>query len=186
MTAQDLRPGEWPDISAPGVYQRLVGLARRRLVGYEGHAEDVVSRVLVKWSSLSTTKRSVARIEQVVKTEAYSLLRSERRLRDRELRAVADPAVSAAVQSHGERAREVALLRLALAETCRREKIHLAPLDIEIFELLLAGFSLTGAAQATGSTMHEVRRSRDRWRHVCELTLSACRIEESPNRTQPT
>ena len=70
MTRDSFRPGEWPRLTAKD-YRDLVRLAERRLVGYEHLAEDVVSRTLIKWASISTEKRGVARIEQVIKTEAY-------------------------------------------------------------------------------------------------------------------
>jgi DNA-directed RNA polymerase specialized sigma24 family protein len=184
MAGQEMRPGEWPDISVSGAYQRLVALAKRRLAGYESHAEDVVSRVLVKWQSLSTEKQSVARIEQVIKSEAYSLLRSEQRLKDREVRAVADPAASSGALAANERAHDVGMLRMALAETCRRSGIPMSIVDVEVLEMLLAGYNLAETAQATGLSIYEVKRSRARWRFVCTSTMRGAPAEDSPRRSQ--
>jgi tetrahydromethanopterin S-methyltransferase subunit A len=89
MTRKEYTPEEWPDVR--GDYQRLVGLARRRLVGFEHHAEDVVTRAVMKWATIPAAKKPVARIEQVIKTEAYSVIRSERRLKEREGKVARNP-----------------------------------------------------------------------------------------------
>ena len=94
MTHDEFKAGTWPALTR-SAYSRLVQLAKCRLVGYEDHAEDVVSQVLIKWSALPPDRASVARIEQVIKTEASSWRRSEQRLHARERRAAADRALGA-------------------------------------------------------------------------------------------
>ena len=184
MTEQERKPGQWPDISEPGVYKRLVGLAKRRLVGYESHAEDVVSRVLIKWSTIPHEKASVARIEQVVKTEAFSFLRSETRAKERDTRVARDPTSAIGRSSiHGQTGHELGLLRAALAETCKREKIPISTTDIEVIELLFAGHNLSSIARSMGISIYEVKKSRERWRVVCSLTEGDSLSDRPPPRT---
>jgi len=166
MAEMEHRPGEWPDISRRGEYQRLVKLAKRRLVGHEHHAEDVVSRALIKWSMIPSGKASVARIEQVIKSEASSVLRTELRSRQRDTRAVHDPALPTGSTCSRSEGHELRLLRRAAAEVCKREDIHLTTADVEVFELLLIGHSLADVARVTLLSRHQVRRSQRKWRRI--------------------
>ena len=171
MKGQEHLPGEWLDISDRGEYQRLVRLARRRLVGHEHHAEDVVSRAVIKWSTISPEKQSVARIEQVIKSEAFSVLRSEDRSRHRETRVVHDRASGVGGRGQGFGDPELCLLRRALAETCKRESIPITTVDVEVIEALFAGCNVTTIARLMGLTRHEVRRSKRRWQSVVTKTI---------------
>ncbi len=167
MAGKDPVPGAWLDISAPGLYPRLVKLARRHLVGYEHFAEDVVSRALMKWTTISADKAAVARLEQVIKSEAHSMRRSEERLKNREARAGYDrSAMTPVTYGHP----ELNLLRRALVETCRRERIPITSADIEVLELLYAGFTLAETTRLTGLARHDVKGSRRKWRLVLKLT----------------
>lgn len=174
-------------MSAPSVRRRLVGLARSKLGSYGSHAEDVVSRVLIKWTFIPAEKASVARIEQVVKSEALSLLRSESRLKHREARVASDPTTPTrrSVSHSAEHEHEFIALRIALATTCKREHIGITPTDIEVLELLLAGHTLASTARAMGITSYEVKRSRARWQHVYSRTFSEPTTDAAPYRTQP-
>lgn len=162
MTRKEYTPEEWPDVR--GDYDRLVTLARRRLIGFEHHAEDVVTRALMKWARVPAHKKPVARIEQVIKTEAYSLLRSEQRLRDRERKVAYDPTLRSSADTVDEIDR--CLLRKAIVQVCRREGLSLTPCDVEILELLFAGYSLSAIVRHTGLTRHEVKKSRAKWRDI--------------------
>lgn len=161
-------PNHWPDLGRPGEYQRLVWLARRRLIGHEHHAEDVVSRAAIKWSRLPPAQRAVGHIEQVIKSEAFSFLRSEGRSRRRE-RTVAE---DRSRQPYGSSdATELRLLRTAIAETCRRHRITLTRRDVRFFELLVAGQTLAEAERTMQTSRYEIRKMRDTWRRVLRLTL---------------
>lgn len=164
------KPGEWVALSARQ-YQRLVHLARRRLVGYELHAEDVVSRALIRWQSLPKDHPS-ARIETLIRSEAFSLLRSEHRRSEREQRAAIDRAREPRAQAPdlGDPTAAV-LLRTALAQISARIGIDLGTTDIEIFELLLAGHSIADASRVTGLPRHVIKRSRIRWQAVLRILL---------------
>jgi hypothetical protein len=72
-----------------------------------------------------------------------------------------------------DRADDLVALRAILAETCQREAIAVTPVDIEVLELLLAGYTAICTAQAIGLSLSEVRRSRDRWSLVCRLAAGA-------------
>jgi hypothetical protein len=170
-------PGQWLDISDPGRYQRLVKLARRHLVGREHHAEDVVSRALIKWTTISADRASVARIEQVIKSEAHSLRRSEDRLANRENRVGSDRSLARSTDYGNP---DLALLRVALADTCRREHISMTAADIEVLELLFAGLSVEGTARIMDLARHQVKSSRTKWRLVVRLTRSDPLVEGSP------
>jgi hypothetical protein len=65
---------------------------------------------------------------------------------------------------------ELAVLRAVLAETCKRERIPITAVDLEVLELLLAGYDLAATAEAMGLSRSEVKRSRNRWRIACSLT----------------
>ena len=170
MTWKEHIPGEFPDISR-GEYQRFVALAKRRLVGFEHHAEDVVSQALMKWTRISASRRGVARLEQVIKSEAYSFLRSERRSRDRDTRVFADPSLPAAGPSRPHNDHDVVLLRLAIAETSRRVGISLTTEDVEVFELLNAGYNLSDIVRLTDLSRHNVKSSRRKLQELISRTL---------------
>lgn len=172
MKRSECIPGVWPEISEQDEYERLVRLARRRLVGYEHHAEDVVSRALIKWASIPSHKRSVARIEQVLKTEAYSLLRAEHRARERDTRVASDPSLRSKVATQTQGDVDYRLLRQALAEACRQERVRLSTIDVQVIEMVFAGFNLAEIERSLGVPRHEVRRSRNKWRRLAQLVLS--------------
>ncbi|MEM9132509.1 MAG: hypothetical protein AAF962_00020 [Actinomycetota bacterium] len=161
-------PHPWPDLSTTGEYQRLVWLARRRLVGHEHHAEDVVSLAAMKWSRLPPAQRAVGHIEQVIKSEAYSLLRSEGRSRRREQTVGEDRSRPPTGSTN---TTDLRLLRVAIAETCRRHRITLTRRDVHFFELLLAGQTLAEAERTMDTSRYEIRKMRDTWRRVLRLTL---------------
>lgn len=179
MPGWEFVPGEWPKISRRE-YERLRLLASRRLRGHEHLADDVVSRSLLKWTQIPLRKRAVARIEQVIKTECWSVLRSELRARERDTRAAVDPTVGPDRAARHESDVDLQLLRQAVTETCCRERIPLTALDVEVFELLCAGFTLAEAGRALGATRHDVRRSQSTWRRVIGHTLSNDRPEVQP------
>lgn len=156
-------PGHWPTEMAVADYRKLVQMARRRLVGHEEHAEDVVSQAVLKWLRIDSGKHNVARIEQVIKTEAYSTLRSLHRSRERDTRATGDRALSGRGRDDD---RAHALLRQALVQVARSEGIELTSFDVELLELLMAGFTQQQAAAVMGVDRHRVRRSRARWRRI--------------------
>ena len=164
----DQRPGEWFDISSSH-YQRLVNLARRRLVGCEHHAEDVLSRAIERWLAISPD-HPTARIETIITSEAYSLLRSEGRRRARERRVVEDrssPIGKDSLVHHGE---DLPLLRRMLADSCRHHGIAITAVDLEVLELLCAGYTIAETARSMELPRHVVKRSRARWQ------LAAARV----------
>ena len=172
-------PGKFPDISRRGDYARLVALAKRRLVGLEHHAEDVVSLALMKWARISADRRGVARIEQVIKTEAYSFIRSERRSRERETRAHADRSLPTDGSARPHSEHEAMLLRRSLVETSRRAGVPITATDIEVLELLLVGFSPSDIVRRTDLTRHRVRASRRKWQDLLRRTMA----EPEPSRS---
>ncbi|MEM8925742.1 MAG: hypothetical protein AAGD35_19745 [Actinomycetota bacterium] len=153
----------WPDLEEAGAYQRLVRLARYRLRGHEHHAEDVVSRAVLKWRHLPADQRAVGRLEQVVKSEAFSFLRSEQRAKERDTRVTSDRSISGASAAAAADLRE---LRRAIAQTCQRHEIELTALDVEFFEQIVAGFSMADVARNCGANRYEVRKVRDKWRRI--------------------
>ncbi len=165
--------GTWINLD-PSQYRRLVAIARRCLVGHEHHAEDAVSRAVVRWLSIPGARQSVARIEQVVKSEAHSILRSERRTKAREERYERDRSrarcADSASSSFEERALRASLRRVAAAN-----RITLTPFDARVLDLLLAGCSAADAGRRLGVGRHRVRQSRDKWRRVVELSADADR-----------
>ncbi len=171
-------PGEFPDISQPADYARLVALARRRLVGFEQHAEDVVSLALIKWARIPADRRGIARIEQVIKSEAYSFLRSERRARERDTRSVSDRSLAVGATSRAHTAQDAVELRQALAETIRSSGVTVTATDVEVFELLLSGLSPSDIVRRTSLTRHQVRKSRKLWQKLLRRTLA----EPAPSR----
>lgn len=177
MSWKEHIPGEFPDISR-AEYQRFVALAKRRLVGFEHHAEDVVSQALVKWTRISASRRGVARLEQVIKSEAYSFIRSERRYRDRDTRVFADRSSPVAGSSLPHNDNDVVLLRLALAETSERAGIAITTDDVEVFELLIAGYSLSEIVRETGLSRHSVKSSRRKLQELLSRTLCESTADE--------
>ena len=170
MTWKEHIPGEFPDISR-AEYQRFVALAKRRLGGLEHHAEDVVSQALIKWTRISASRRGVARLEQVIKSEAYSLVRSERRFRNRDTKVFSDRSSSVAGSGRHHVDHDVVLLRLALADTSKRAGIGLTTDDVEVFELLIAGYSLSDIVRETGLTRHKVKSARRKLQELISRTL---------------
>ncbi len=163
MTGAFPNPGEWPDVTE-GTYERLVKLARLRLVGFERHAEDVVANAFIKWRGIPPEKASTARIEQVVKTEAMSLLRSERRLRQREQAVTTDRSSEHSAWTRS--LNEMQELRHALVDTCTKNNIELTRFEVEFLDLTMAGFDHYAIVRHTGVTRYEVRKARDKWRRV--------------------
>ncbi|MCP3990538.1 MAG: hypothetical protein GY724_15780 [Actinomycetia bacterium] len=153
----------------------MVRLATRRLVGYEQHAEDVVSRALMKWANIPADRASVARIEQVIKTEAYSTLRELGRSRARDTSYALHPAGDADPDAA---ARDYFVLRRAMVETCKRHNFTITTTDVELLELLMAGLTQEQAAKAMELPRHRVRRSRKLWQRVLELTNVTPALDE--------
>ena len=173
-----LQPGQWPSNLSHDDYRRLVLLAERRLVGYQQHAEDVVSRALMKWAKISPEKAGVAHIEQVIKTEAYSVLRSLSRSR------VRDTGHALHQSGDGDPAaeeRNYVLLRQAMAETCIHHRITITTVDTELLELLLAGLTQEQTRRVMGLPRHQVRRSRAIWQRVVQLMELETLADERPS-----
>ncbi|MFV0259303.1 MAG: hypothetical protein ACK5PP_12745 [Acidimicrobiales bacterium] len=151
--------------------RHLLRLARQRLVGREHHADDVVNRAILKYTQLPAEQRPRARIEQIIKTEAYSVLRSEQRRRERETGYVSDPS-----RPSGERrvdaAFDAVVLRQAIVKTCREADIEVSVIDIEVFELLVVGYSLAEITRMGDFSRHEIVRSRDNWRRILRRVLA--------------
>lgn len=167
------RPGEWPRYR-PDEYQRLVRLAKRRLAGNDHLAEDVVQRAVIKWTAIPSDNHR-ARIEQVIKTEAASALRSELRARERDTRVAVDPT---RLEGHGagdDSERDLRLLRVAFAQAAARESIPLTADDVEILELLFGGSTITETTRLTGLPRSTVRRSRSTWRRIARHVLDGRR-----------
>jgi hypothetical protein len=163
MARKEYTPEEWPDVR--GDYERLVALARRRLVGFEHHAEDVVTRALMKWAKIPAHKKPVARIEQVIKTEAYSLIRSEQRLHDREQKVARDPTLRSGNAGTADEI-DRRLLRRAIVQECKNHQVTVTASDVEVLELLFAGYSLSAIVNHSGLSRHEVKKSRAKWRTI--------------------
>ena len=168
MTTPDHIPGQWPELT-DDEYRRLVRLAKRRLVGHHHHAEDVVSRAIIRWRDLPAAKQGVARIEQIIKSEAYSLLRSEHRSRLREQKSIHDRS-SPGNDAHGNDIGELGLVRQMLADACRQQHFTPTVADIEVIELLFAGYRIADIVRVTGLSRYEVKRSRERWRRILHVT----------------
>ncbi len=165
------RNDQWLPIERPGDYDRLLRLARRRLIGFEHFADDVVSRALIKWSGLPDDQRRNGFIEQVIKTEAYSMLRSEDRRANRQHRSAEDPAIGRRPQAEVEADRRQVELRMAVAQTCRRLDVRLGPLDLEVFELILAGMNLADVERSLGVSRYQIRKSRKLWQRILKHVL---------------
>lgn len=156
-------PGQWP-ISLVGhsEYRRLVALASRKLVGYGHLAEDAVSRAFVRWSQMPATT-SRARIEVVVRSEALSLLRSEKRREQRERRVCGDPSSPLSHVVHHD---DAYLLRRVIVAHCRREAVALSAVELEVFELLCGGASIAELTVELGLPRHRIKAIRDKWRRI--------------------
>lgn len=162
MTSKrDPVPGTWVRLS-PTAYRRLVRLAKFKLGGSQASAEDVVSRAIIRWRSIDPQKRGVARIEQVVKSEAASLSRSEWRRRSRESLYSTDRSRSpwAPTEIH------MSLLLQDLEHVADTVGIAISESDRQLLEVLIDGVPMTHAANSLGLTRHQARRSRDQWRLV--------------------
>lgn len=164
---RDNIPGTWLDVDEAS-YQRLVRLARRRLVGYEHLAEDVVSRAAIKWSRLPVESQGRARIETVIRSEAYSMVRAEARLRRREARAASDRALGVAGDGSD---LDMTTVRLAVVDAGPGGSTGLSALDVEVFELLVAGYTVADVERLLGVPRHRVKRSRERLRVVVSAAL---------------
>lgn len=166
MKERQHQPGKWPDLSEPQEYRRLVALARRRLVGHEHHAEDVVSRAIIRWYAIPAEKGGVAQIEQVIKSEAYSLLRSEGRASNRDTAAFRDRGLALGDCYRATVDPDIVVLRRAIAHYCHEAKISLDASDVEVLELLFAGYSMAEIVRTTKLTRYDVKRSRALWRRI--------------------
>jgi DNA-directed RNA polymerase specialized sigma24 family protein len=168
----DPRPGEWAELTGPQ-YQRLLALARRRLVGYEHHAEDVVARAMRRWLKIPKDHPS-ARIETIINSEAKSLLRSEKRLAARQRRATDDRSSPLWAGRAEQNQFDLALVRAEIGQVCQRFASQISTVDVEVLEHLFAGFTIAETARSMELQRHEVKRSRFRWR-----TLLTAATEEA-------
>lgn len=159
------RVGEWPDLSNAADYRRQVDLARRRLIGYGHHAEDAVSRAVLRWLRIPADRSDVARLEQLVKSEAATIRRSDDRAHGRERRRAGDRALTHRVSSEW-RELETRLLRQALLDTAQRIGLVITDVDEAVLDLVFDGFRLAEAGRELGLTRYEVRRAQERWRVV--------------------
>jgi len=184
MTWRNQIPGQFPDITQREEYQRLVALARRRLVGFEHHAEDVVSLAMMKWARISADRAGIARLEQVIKSEAYSMIRSERRAKERDTRAYVDRSspIGGATRPHTDQ--DMVLLRRALAETIASSGMVIRAQDLEVLELLMAGLSISDIVRRTGISRYQVKSSRETLRNLLRRTLTEPATDANANSPQ--
>ncbi len=161
-------PGTWPKLSKEG-HDRLVRLARRRLVGWEADAEDVVHVAYIKWASLSSSAADVARIEQVIKSTAESWRRSDKRRSAREAkyemgqaRVPDDLAELTEV--------ELSLMVGELELFALRVGISIEQTDLEVLRSLLAGISMTQIARNMNQRRTDIRKIKGRWQLVWKLS----------------
>ena len=155
-------PGIWPRLSREG-HRRLVSLARRRLVGWELDAEDVVQLAYIKWSSLDPALDGTARIEQVVKSTADSWRRSDQRRIDREVR------YQRLKNSRPEDTLTVVELSLAVEELehlAFRAGLGVSERDRVVLRLLLEGSPMSEISRETGFSLSQVRTSKSLWQTV--------------------
>ncbi|MCP4963717.1 MAG: hypothetical protein GY926_00590 [bacterium] len=169
MVEEDVpTPGRWPMLSR-GSHARLVQLARRRLGGHTSAAEDIVQQAFIKWTSIDESRADRARLEQVVKTEAASYLRSEGRRKAREIRYATDRARG---YQHSDDESAAVDLRLAaglLASLARQRDISITTIDVRILTQLLNGETISGIARDLDVTRRVVKQSRQRWQLVARL-----------------
>jgi hypothetical protein len=162
MRGDQLTPGEWPDLSDRELQRRLRDLARLRLGAAGQHADDVVSRAIIRWARMHPGTTSAARLEKVIASEVSSLMRSELRLKRRERRAALDrtsPTLVAQHQDWGE-------LRLSLDQSIRRRQIPPSATDGAILEMLYEGHTITAIAATLGISRYAVTSCRERWRRI--------------------
>ena len=172
MNDSQTPPGQWHEFDR-NEYKRLLSLARYRLgQNYHHLADDVVMRTLIKWRQLSPESKARARIEQVIKTEALSVIRSERRLKAREIRAGEDRALAPSQRPSDSTDRNSAELRVLIAHACKKHRIQLTALELEIYEFLNAGLSLSEIERQLHLRRHKVRQIKERWQLVLTLALS--------------
>lgn len=164
------RSGEWPRLG-PEEYRRLVRLAKRRLAGNDHLAEDVVQRAMIKWTTIPVDHPQ-ARIEQVVKSEATSVLRSELRARERDTRATLDPSLAPSRGAQNPSQRDLHELRIALAQTAVSKSIPITSDDLEVLELLFAGWPMTDTVRLTGLSRSRVRRSKSTWKRIAAALVA--------------
>lgn len=167
MADNDHIVGDWIDLTDEAEYRRLTNFARRSLVGYEYAADDVVINAVLRWRKISPTKQGVARIEQVVKSEARSFLRSEDRRRHREHRWASD-AVRCGGQPLPWLDHERRMLMRSLLATAARMGIEVTPLDRQVLVLVFCGLRESDMVREIPASRHRVRRSKAKWRRVAE------------------
>lgn len=165
MSGKQGRRARWY-VPSDAEYRRLVRLAERRLVGQQRDAEDVVSRALIKMAHLPKRQRARARIEQIIKTEAYSVLRSEGRAIERDRRAATDRGLSGDGEARIDPAQELVLFRRTLGEAVLRSGEPITDFDTTVIELALAGLNQAEIERSLGCTRSEVRSSVRRWARI--------------------
>ena len=160
----EFTPGEWPNLAVPRSYQRLVALARRRMVGHELHAEDAVSRAVIRWARLSSDLQTVARLEQVVASEANSIVRSEGRRRDREERSARDPTLHPSLVTRD--SEEQVVVAIVIGQSMRRSTAPFTDLELLILDLLRAGLTTAEICRRHNLSRYYVGQVRRQWRLV--------------------
>ncbi len=170
MNADELLPGTWPTMSK-SAYARLVRLAERRLSGQELAAEDVVMNAFIKWTSIHPGKRDIARVEQVIKSEAASWRRSEQRRRAREANYATDPTRCSQPPTTSVVGLDLVILLDVLEQTATRRGIVVDSEDRTILGLLLDGMSISEVARKTNKKRHSVKKSRERWQLIWRLAV---------------
>ena len=173
MEWMEPRPGQWPKVSR-AEYERYRRLAMWRLrgSGAEHLVDDVVSRAMIRWAALPEDTVSSARIEQVIKSEVYSALRSEKRLKGREQRAATDRSAKRSTASPQATDHDMMLIRYSIVQTCNRCHLGLSTKEIEVFELLVAGLSLAEISRLTHLKRHQLRKIRGVWRRILTEVLA--------------
>ncbi len=143
---------------------RLEALSRRRMrTVCEHEAPDVVNRALIKWLSIPDHKLDVARIEQVVKSESDSAVRSTQRRLTRDHRSTTDRHLTAAVRS----TEGFGLLLLALLQTADAIGVEPTEFDLRVLLLLFAGYSMSAIEELVPEkTRHDIRKSRGTWQEI--------------------
>lgn len=159
----EYQPGRWPDLSVPRRYEHLVALARRRLVGHEHHAEDAVSRALIRWAQLSPDLSPVARLERVIASEANSILRSESRLRCREERSARDRALPSRTSGDAGEVDRI-LISIVIGQSLAGSKSTEADAEVRILDNLHAGLSVADICRRHNYSRYYVNQIRRRWR----------------------
>lgn len=164
------RPGEWYAVESVQEYRRLAHLARRRMIGVcEHEAEDVVSLAAEKWRRISPEKAGVARMEQVVRSESDSMVRSAGRRLARDHNATVDPSLSPRARA----TEKFNLLFLALEQTADALGIELTDDDRLVMVMLFAGYSITAIEEHSDLTRHQIRTSKTRWQAVATAMFTS-------------